>query len=209
MRRLQRRLNLGASDCASALVGGQNDRLECLLPQPWRDQSRISEDRSWYQHWRLRVHQERLEDPLKVGARRQVIRLPGHAVRLSEKVPSLGEPQLRRSAEEAATHEAVIGTMRLEDERLTRCQGAEALAAGAPEVDLIQIWTGAQEPVPTQVSNTYEGSHGASVGTGGPPDLSFPQAGRPQSDVMCYLGVTSWPRIHDARGAGVLEGLYE
>ena len=69
--------------------------------------------------------------------------------------------------------------MRFEDERLTRCKGTKAPAAGAPEVDLIQVWAGAQEPVPTQVSNTYEGSHGASVGIRRPARLEFPPGRAP------------------------------
>src|SRR5450756_1395389 len=82
-------------------------------------------------------------------------------------------PTAVRPAVEAAAHKAVVGTMRLEDERLTRRQRTKALAAGTPEVDLVQIWTGAQELVPTRVGNTHEGPHGASVGIGGPPVLKF------------------------------------
>jgi len=96
----------------------------------------------------------------------------GHPVRLSEEIPSFGQPQHYRPAEETATDETVVGAMRPEDERLTRSQRAKALAAGAPEVDLVQVWTGAQKLIPARVGNTYKGPHGASVGI---------STGRPQA----------------------------
>ena len=54
--------------------------------------------------------------------------------------------------------------MRLEDEGFSRRQCTKALAAGGPLRDLVQIWTGAKELIPTRVSHTHEGPHDASVG---------------------------------------------
>src|SRR5665647_2963760 len=97
----------------------------------------------------------------------------------------------------------IVGTMRLEDERLTRRQCPKALAAGTPEVDLVQIWTGAQELVPTRIGNTHEGPHGASVGTGGPPVLKFARPGTlnltPES--LRSGKLTKNPRREGCRGA--------
>jgi len=128
----------------------------------------------------------------------------GHPVRLSKEIPSLGEPQLYRPTEETATNETVVGTMRLEDEWLTRSQRAEALATGAPEVHLVQVRTGAQKLVPARVGNTYEGPHSASVGirartASEAQPVRLPSTGRttpPRHDKL-----TGNPRHEECRGA--------
>ena len=101
-----------------------------------------------------------LDAPAHLGERRG-------AVADAERFPRQRCRQNRRMREHAAAHDEVVRTVELEEEQLAGVERLElGVAAGLPEVDLVEYCLGGQQLVPVTICDTDEEVQGAP-----PPEL--------------------------------------
>ena len=78
-----------------------------------------------------------------------------------ERVPGKTRVEKAGVSKEAATHDGIVGIVELEEEGFAGAKRSElTIAAGLPEIHLVQVWTVPQEAVPVAVRDGDIRSHG-------------------------------------------------